>query len=354
MIDSTYDILIVGAGPAGASAAAAAAEQKCRVLMLDRRKEVGVPVQCAELIPAQLVGELKLGRDYIVQPTRGMKTFLGDQEVKETVSSGFMIRRDHFDQTLVKAACDRGADILLETKAVSRRGRDVVIHTKGKAPQKITATIIIGADGPLSTVAQWIGVARPELISTIQVRVPLKEPMDFTEVYFDPAIYCGYAWLFPRGNQANLGLGVKKRKGVRPPLRWLLDLHLSRCCEAGKIEASPTKPITAWVPAGPAAPIVHENVLLVGDAAGQTHPITGAGIFSAAAAGRMAGTWAATALQSKDLTCLRGYDAEYQDLFGLSTQRAVARQQLLESRWDDLDEILKYCWIAFKEYYAQI
>ncbi len=354
MIESTYDILIVGAGPAGASAAAAAADQKCRVLMVDRRKKVGVPVQCAELIPAQLVGELKLGRDYVVQPTRGMKTFLGDREVKETNAAGFMIRRDRFDQTLVNAASKRGAQVLLETKAVSRSGQDVVIHTKGKAPQKITASIIIGADGPLSTVARWIGVARPELISTIQVRVPLKEPMDFTEVYFDPAIYCGYAWLFPRGNQANLGLGVKRRNGVRPPLHRLLDLHLSRCRKAGKIEDSRSKPITAWVPAGPAATIVHVNVMLAGDAAGQTHPITGAGIFPAVAAGRMAGTWAATALQSRDLSCLRGYDAEYRDLFGHSTQRAVARQRLLESRWDDLDEILKYCWVAFKEYYAPI
>lgn len=349
---SSYDILVVGAGPAGASAAAAAAGQNLRVLMVDRRKEVGVPVQCAEYIPAPLVGELNLGRSYVVQPIRGMKTFLAGREVKVTPSAGFIIRRDRFDQVLVQAACDRGAQIRLMTKAVSCSENNIIIKTKGAPPEKITARIIIGADGPLSTVAKWIGAARQNLISAVQVRVPLKQSLEFAEVYFDKAFYGGYAWLFPKGNQANLGLGVKKNGNRPPALGRLLADFLSQCRRAGTIEANPSDLITGWIPAGPIAKIVHDNVLLAGDAAGHTHPVTGAGIFPAVIAGRMAGAWAARALEANDLDRLHGYEAEYRDLFGDTMERAVARRRLMESSWDDLDKILKNCWIAFKEYYA--
>ncbi|MDF1592364.1 MAG: NAD(P)/FAD-dependent oxidoreductase [Desulfobacterales bacterium] len=346
------DILVVGAGPAGASAAAAAARPNLQVLMIERRAVVGLPVQCAEYIPALLVGELNIGRKYLVQPVRGMKTFLAGREVKETLSPGFIINREQFDQTLVQAACDSGAHLMLNTKAVSQNGDDVIIKPKGRPPLKIKAKIIIGADGPLSTVAEWIGAAHHDLIRAIQIRVPLKHRLEFTEVYFSKDFYGGYAWLFPKGDQANLGLGIKKKGRRPPPLGRLLEYFTSQCSRAGKIVANPSGRITGWIPAGPVSKIVHGNVLLAGDAAGHTHPITGAGIFPAVAAGRMAGTWAARAIQEKNLQVLSGYESEYRNLFGDSMQRAVSRRQQMESRWDDLDNILKNCWVAFKEYYA--
>ena len=353
MNTSSFDILVVGAGPSGAAAATAAARRNLRVLMIERRNVVGLPVQCAEYIPALLVGELNIGRNYIVQPVRGMKTFLAGREVKETLSPGFIINRAKFDQILVQAACDSGAQVMLMTKALSRSGKDVIIKTKGRPPAKIKAKIIIGADGPQSTVAKWIGASNHDMIRAIQVRVPLKHRLQFAEVYFDKNFYGGYAWLFPKGDQANLGLGLKKKGTRPPPLARLLSGFTSQCAAAGKIAASPAGLISGWIPAaGPVSKIVHDNVLLAGDAAGHTHPVTGAGIFPAVTAGRMAGTWAARAIETKDLQILTRYETEYRDLFGDSMQRAVSRRQLMESQWDNLDNILKNCWVAFKEYYA--
>ncbi|MEW6672695.1 MAG: NAD(P)/FAD-dependent oxidoreductase [Thermodesulfobacteriota bacterium] len=352
MKQSEYDILVVGAGPAGACAAAAAARRRLRVLMIERRNVVGVPVQCAEYIPAPLVGELNLGRSFVVQPVQGMKTFLAGREVKTSLSPGFIIHRDRFDQTLVQAACDSGAQLMPATKAVSRNGNDVIIRTKGAPPAKITAKIIIGADGPLSTVAKWIGAVNPDRLCAVQVRVPLKRRLQFAEVYFDKDFFGGYAWLFPKGDQANLGLGIRKKGDAPPPLGRLLDAFTSRCLEAEKITAAATGLVSGWIPAGPAPKIVSGNVLLAGDAAGHAHPITGAGIFPAVTAGRMAGTWAARALEANDLKVLSQYETEYRDLFGDSMERAVKRRRLLETRWDNLDTILKNCWVAFKEYYA--
>ncbi|MCP4666108.1 MAG: NAD(P)-binding protein, partial [Deltaproteobacteria bacterium] len=115
----TCHILVVGAGPAGASAAARAARKGLKVLVLERRAVVGVPVRCAEFIPAPLMGELNMGRGFIVQSVRGMRTLLPNGEVRETRAPGFMIRRDLFDQALAQEAERGGAEILVSTRVLS-------------------------------------------------------------------------------------------------------------------------------------------------------------------------------------------------------------------------------------------
>ena len=82
------DILVVGAGPAGSSAALAACGRGLRVLLVERRTVVGRPVQCAEYIPAPLMKETAIGRNFVVQPVKGMTTILPDGEIKETRAPG--------------------------------------------------------------------------------------------------------------------------------------------------------------------------------------------------------------------------------------------------------------------------
>lgn len=274
MKTKNYDILVVGAGPAGASAAAEAARRKMRVLLVERRKVVGSPVQCAEYVPAPLVGELNIGKHYIVQSVRGMKTFFLNQEVKETPTPGCMIHRDIFDQILVDKARRKGADILLGAKVLSRNGNEVIVKRKTMPALKINAGIIIGADGPLSTVGKWIDSTNRNLIAAVQIRVPLTRRLDFAQIYFSPEIYAGYAWLFPKGTEANLGLGAKQKGNHPPPLGKLLDQFISQRLSDGLIERKPSHIISGWIPSQPVQKIVHENIVLAGDAAGQTHPIT--------------------------------------------------------------------------------
>lgn len=347
------DILVVGAGPAGACAAAEAARRKLRVLIVERKSEIGRPVQCAEYIPAPLVGELNLGRQFAAQRVQGMITHLADRPIKKTSTPGFIIHRDIFDQTLVKSACDGGARILLSAKAISRNGNEVVVKTKNGSFITVIAKVIIGADGPLSTVGKWIGCVNQNLIAAAQVRVPLTHRLESAEIYFDSDCYGGYAWLFPKDKIANLGLGMKKKNNAPLPLRHLLDRFISHRVGEGKITQDYSGLITGWIPAGPLPRIVHENIALVGDAAGQTHPITGAGIFSAVTCGRLAGKWAARTIARQDPEVLHEYEKECVDLFGDMLQRAAARRQLMEQNWHQLDKILKFCWIAFKEYYAR-
>jgi len=347
----TCDILVVGAGPAGTSAAREAALKGADVIVVERRAVVGVPVQCAEYIPAPLLGELCLPSDFVVQPLRGMKTFLNGRIVQEIAAPGYTIHRDAFDQALAEEARKAGAEILLSTRALSRAGSEVIIRKNGASSSKVRAKVIIGADGPHSKVAGWIGSINRNLIPAVQVKVRLDHPMEFTEVFFDDRIYGGYGWLFPKGGEANVGVGMKKHLDSSRELgKRLVDL-LSLLAGAGKIKGKLPGITAGWIPAEAPRAIHGENILLAGDAAGHTHPITGAGIPQAVIGGRMAGKWAADATVSGDMSLLANYESEWTELFGETLERGFSRRQLLERNWDRLEEIIKRCWVTFREYY---
>lgn len=347
------DVLVVGAGPAGASAGRAAAERGLDVLMVDCKKEVGVPVRCAEYIPAPLIGDINLGNRYIAQSVRGLKTILPGGEIKETIAPGFIVNRDLFDQTLVLAATAAGARLLCAARAVSMtEDRTVILKKSDGNLIAVKAKVIVGADGPHSTVGRWVGGINRHLIPAVQARMTLARPMNHTEVYLDPKLYAGYGWVFPKNREANVGIGVKRSSLNRTSIKTRLDQFLAQLLATGKIEKTVLGYTAGWIPAEPVRNAVYENVLLVGDAAGQTHPITGAGIFIAVTAGRSAGKWAAKAIQQKDAGLLKRYDTEWQDLMGGTLSHAYHRRCFMEENWCDFDKIIKSCWIAYPDYYA--
>jgi geranylgeranyl reductase family protein len=349
----TCDVLVVGLGPAGSSAARAAARSGADVLAVDRREAVGLPVQCAEYVPAQLVGQLGLGREYIVQPIRGMRTFLPDGRERLTRTPGFTIRRDLLDQTLARAAAASGARLLLATRAQTMApDRTVILRGKDGAWSRVSAKVIVGADGPRSKVGRWVGAVNRHLLPGVQATLRLAQPLDCTEVYLDPSLYAGYGWCFPKGELANVGLGVRRDAAHPGDLRDLLDGFVARLKRAGKVKGEPVGHAAGWIPAEPVRRAVYGNVLLAGDAAGHTHPITGAGVFAAVTGGAMAGLWAARAAASGDPDVLAGYEEEWRDLLADALDRAARRRALMERRWDEFDRVIPACWVAYREYYA--
>ena len=346
-----YDILVIGAGPAGSSAAFAAAHKGWNVLIIERKPVVGRPVRCAEYIPSMLLQEIDIGKDFIVQSVKGMRTILPDGDVKEIPAPGFIIRRDIFDQYLARKAERAGAGIRLGTRAISIDEQGTLVRGKGDT-YRVNAKVIIGADGTHTRVGRWIDSFNVNLIISLQVTAPLVQAMDFTEVYFDKEIFGGYGWLFPKGNNANIGIGIRKRKGHHCPVKETLNRFIDRLRVKGKIMGKITGHTAGWIPAERPRNAVWKNIMLVGDAAGQTHPISGAGVAQAVMCGGMAGKWAARALRAKDIGLLSGYDRECWELYGESQEKAFNRRELMEKEWDHLDDIIKRCWIGFREYYV--
>jgi len=352
MLEEACEILVVGAGPAGSAAALAAAKEGSDALMVESKPTVGLPVRCAEFIPAMLVGKLGLGKGYVVQSVKGLKTFLKDGPPKVLAAPGYVVRREVFDQALARAAVDAGARLLLSTRAVGRLDDGtVVLRRKDGGESVVRPRIVVGADGPRSTVARWAGAAPSSLLPAVQVTLPLKAPLEYAEAYLDPEFRAGYGWLFPKGSVANAGLGMKKAPENKGRLTALLKRFAARLEALGKVEGEPLKSTAGWVPASPVRPCVHGDVALVGDAAGHAHPVTGAGVLAAVEGGTLAGRWAARAVREKDISLLMKYEAEWMDLFGPTLERARERRRLMESRWEDFHRIIERCWIAYREYY---
>src|SRR5512137_499899 len=118
-LTESYDIVIIGAGPAGSSAAQAAAQRGARVLLIDRRQRVGVPVQCAEFVPQWISRHAHFSPTCIHQTIDSMVTHLPDGASYEMKSPGYMLDRSLFDKELVASAVLAGAKISIETRAVS-------------------------------------------------------------------------------------------------------------------------------------------------------------------------------------------------------------------------------------------
>jgi digeranylgeranylglycerophospholipid reductase len=188
------------------------------------------------------------------------------------------------------------------------------------------------------------------LVPAVQARVRLLQPLDVTEVYLHPDYHAGYAWLFPKEGMANAGVGFAPVPGgPRPTVA--LAAFLATLERRGRIAGPVAAYQAGWIPVAPLADSVRGNLLLVGDAAGQTHPVTGAGIFNAVTCGAMAGRWAARAALGDDVSLLRRYDEEWRDLLGGTLARAAARRRRMEAHWGRFDDIIRSCWVAFEEYH---
>ena len=323
------------------------------MLLVERRRQVGLPVQCAEYIPAMLKGQLGLGSGYVVQKIKGLRTFVPGRAVKKTVAPGYIIRRDLFDQTLVAAARKAGAELRCATRATTMHPEGDVTLIPGDGPTyTVRPKVIIGADGPHSTIGRWVGKVNRHLLPGVQMTLPLAVPLANAEIYFDPEIVAGYGWLFPKGKVANVGLGMLLPTSGRPSLRKVLDRFIRRLEGDGKICGKPVAYTAGWIPAEPVRNAVHGKIILAGDAAGHTHPITGAGIFAAVTCGKLAGKFAAAAAAADDMTILKDYDREWQDLLGDTLARAHLRREQMEACWSAFDTIVKRCWVAYREYYV--
>jgi len=346
------DILIVGAGPAGSSAALTAAKLGVGVLVAERRKTIGVPVRCAGYIPRPLLAELPFrDRSFVLQPVKAMRAMLPDGTVKETRAPGLIIRRDRFDQLLAESAQRQGARVCTGWRAVSKEADEILLKDARGDVFRTRPSVVIGADGPHSTVGRWMDRRPPRLIPGIQVRVPMADPTGHTEVYFHPRIFGAYGWVFPRGTEANVGLALAGGEGFPLSLRRTLEWFVGRVAEQGKIKADSKGLTFGWIPVAPRHGIVYQNMLLAGDAAGHTHPITGAGIAHAMLAGRLAAECAVEAVKKGDVGVLRGYDEAIKAELGETLSRGTRRRQLLESQWDRLSEVLPRCWTGFRAYY---
>jgi digeranylgeranylglycerophospholipid reductase len=363
-LKNRYDVIVVGAGPAGSVAAWEAASRGLDVLLLEKRQEIGSPVRCAEGItrralapfiepdPAWISAEVNTVSIATVRDGRE-QTWVPETAAPGAADSsvGYVLERRVFDRVLAEQAARAGARVLVKTAAVGLLldGKRVVgVRAAGPwGSREMAARVVIGADGVESRVGFWAGLDTtlppPDLMSCAQF---LMAGVDIdphcTYYYLDHDLAPGgYAWIFPKGQgRANVGLGMQAGTPPRQQLggaditpRPPVEL-LTRFVETHSFLArgSMVTLIAGGVPVAlPPAALVTHGCVLVGDAARQVDPLTGGGIANSMAAGRLAGRVVAEAVGAGDVSpaALRPYEQAWAEGIG----RGMARNYRLRARF---------------------
>ena len=262
---------------------------------------------------------------------------------------GHMLDRATFDAQLVEQASLAGAQCTLGVSARRIAPTGLVSLSDGRS---IRARIIVGADGPRSLAGRAIGCINTALVETRQITVPLNQPHEATDIFLSADIPGGYGWLFPKGEVANLGAGVDP--AYKQQLKAILARLHQSLIRSGQVGAAILKLTGGLIPVGgllqPWGVLGQTRVLLAGDAAGLTNPVTGAGISAAVQSGRLAGQAAAAMLAGKAAAHL-DYAEELENLFGAALARATRRRESLAAQRPD-KAALRRSWIAYPQYWA--
>jgi digeranylgeranylglycerophospholipid reductase len=357
--EKKYDVVVVGAGPAGSTAAYAAVVNGAKVLMVDRRRELGVPVQCGEALAEDILKELKIKPDpvWALNRTNAVKIFAPsgiDIRIAERVGGkvGFILNRKIFDKFLALRAVEAGSDLMVGTYVdglIVENGKPKGVKAIGPNGRlEIPAQVIIAADGVGSRVAKWVGLNSTLKLGDIESGIQFQmvgvdfDSQDTMEFYLGSRISPGgYAWVFPKGeHMANVGLGVVGSRVDRRPLDYLRDFVASKPnLSKGKVVEinGGGDPVS-----GPLKKTVKDNVILVGDAARQVNAITGGGIDSAMRAGDIAGEVAAKAVKDGDTSekRLNEYDKRWREKMGKRLDKYLKAKNVFLSLSDkELDEL---------------
>jgi len=311
----TFDVVVVGGGPAGATAAADLAAGGRSVLLLDRAGRIK---PCGGAIPPRLIREFEIPDELLVARVTGARIVSpAAREVDMPIDDGFvgMVDRDVFDEWLRERAAGAGA--VRRSALFERLGRDPdgvsVVHFRppGGEPEAVRARAVIGADGALSAVARE---AMPDADRVPYVfayheiiRSPAKQPgvpaFDDTrcDVYYQGALSPDfYAWIFPHGDTISVGTGTaQKGFSLRSAVGALREAAGLDGTETVRREGAPIplRPLRRWDNG--------RDVLLAGDAAGVVAPASGEGIYYAMAGGRIAADAVSTFLATGDARALR-------------------------------------------------
>lgn len=342
-----YDAVIVGAGPAGSVTARFAAESGAKVLLIDRRPEIGVPVLCGEGISQRIDNWHMLdGTDWIATKMDGAKIYSPD-DTRVTLSkemagneTGYVVYRDLFDKELARQAGKAGADLLLKTEAIELLKKKGEINgvkvNQFDESFDIEADIVVGCDGVESKVGSWGGINTKlkaiDLETCFQYTLEnVNWPEDYCEFYLGKKrAPGGYIWVFPKGKgEFNVGIGILASLSSPGKPKALLDEFIQGHAELKK--GNPIRMLTGAVSVAKPVETVRDHLLLVGDAARHADAITGGGLTTSLEGGKIAGEVIGEAVENQqfDKNFLERYEKRWKEVFGQKLLRDYVVKEIM-------------------------
>lgn len=365
-LQKQYDLVVVGAGPGGSTAAQVAAQAGLSVLLLEKRQEIGSPVRCAEGVGhTALAAFIEPDRRWIAAEIARAEitSCAGDHTTTLRVEGGlgYILERRIFDRVLAERACQAGAEVRVKTAVTGllrENGRVCGVKIRhgdfiaAGGEIEVLAKVIIAADGVESQVGRWAGLPLGLRLADIMVCAQyLLAGIDIDPACNDFTIGYevapgGYAWIFPKGEgKANVGLGVQadlwERATARPPAARKQAIgegavlgFLTRFIESNPCleQGYPVTLIAGNVPVAPAARLVTDGLMVIGDAARQVDPLTGGGILNAMTAGKLAATVAVEAIAADDTSA--AFLIRYEEAWNRSAGHKSQRNYRLRTKFD--------------------
>jgi geranylgeranyl reductase family protein len=332
------DVAIIGAGPAGLTAARALASRGHDVVVLEEHPRIGMPVHCTGVLGAGAFQEFDLPRDSILGAAESA-TFIAADGSSVSVDAenarAVIVDRARFDQALAEGSRAAGAELRAGTRvqSIATGPKSVTVLADDAEPVEARACVLACGANYRFNRQLGLGVPRAYLQSA-QLEQPLDGPSS-VEVHLGRQVAPGgFGWVVPFRRDsvphARLGLMCESRARLR------FRAFASRVCARHGAGDATGEPRLKILPLGPVSRTYATRILAVGDAAGLAKPTTGGGIYYSLISGDLAAATLDEALGADDLreSRLRRYETQWRDRVGAEIRIGLAFR-ILASRMTD-------------------
>jgi len=345
----TYDIAVVGGGPAGLSAAYAAAKAGGKVILLEKDESIAHNIRTSGVTWIEEIEKLGIKSEHY-NPIKNYSFISSSNEVtiRGVKPRACVLNVRSTYQHLAMLAAEAGAEIIVRSRVinvVTIPEDQRICGLKAKTPKGetvISCKVVIDASGFSSSIARSLGIVKEWNRYGIGAEYECYcENLDYeTWVLMVGTKYsdAGYAWIFPVSeNKARIGVGVGRPESYSDPLQKLnniIDKKLRPLDELRKIQ--PIELHYGFIPnEGPRTPMVFDKLILVGDSAGQSNPLVLEGIRFAIEYGRLAGN---IAMKCMSQNCNREGLKEYEKIWRDKSQTRIKSALRVQKRWISLSD----------------
>lgn len=339
-----YDVAVVGAGPVGSTFARHMAEKGFNVVMLEKKKDIGVPLQCAGLLGKTIKKVNILPDEFIINPVNG--AFLHSPEdtvlnVCKEKPEAYVLDRVGYDKFLAELAQNSGAELFLNHRVENLDSANGVINIKSNEIPKISADLIVGADGHSSIVSRIFNPpARSFQAAQYLMDVGEKRfDKNFVHLYVNSKVSPGFLWAIPL-SESRARVGLFADANYQQLTQILNELINKRAELSG---ATILKKYYGVIPKQDSQKkLVNDRVILLGDAASQVKPTTGGGLIMGFKCAEIASKVASKALESDNISILNDYSKEYNNQFKKELKVQIMVHKIFKSLSDsDLEFMFK-------------